>query len=194
MKIITHKNIYFSLITLLSLTISVNAFAQQNSIFQQVYRAPKELSNLAPATQFAESFLGQDKSGPYILTWKNINFGPGNPVWISVDNNILTSAEYSIDIAKGEITFFKPLKRTQVIKISYFYYYYTFLSWIKWKFFYTTLSLLFFFDVSHLNLYRILNLISFKEIWAFNAKMQKFFQNFYAKTQKYSIQKSEVTF
>ncbi len=122
MKIITHKNIYFSLITLFSLTISVNAFAQQNSIFQQVYRAPKELSNLAPATQFAESFLGQDKSGPYVLTWKNINFGPGNPVWISVDNNILTSAEYSIDIAKGEITFFKPLKRTQVIKISYFYY------------------------------------------------------------------------
>ena len=119
MKIISNKNIYFSLITLLSLTLSVNAFAQQNPIFQQVYRAPKELSNLAPPTKFAESFLGQDKSGPYVLTYKNINFGPGNPVWVSIDNNILTSAEYNLDTAKGEITFSKLIKRTQVVKISY---------------------------------------------------------------------------
>jgi hypothetical protein len=74
MKIISNKNIYFSLITLFSLTLSVDAFAQQNPIFQQAYRAPKELSNLAPAAKFAESFLGQDKPGPYILTYKNINF------------------------------------------------------------------------------------------------------------------------
>lgn len=122
MKMISNKNIYFSLITLFSLTLSVNAFAQQNSIFQQAYRVPKELSNLAPATKFAESFLGQDKSGPYILTYKNINFGPGNPVWVSIDNNILTSAEYNIDTAKGEITFLKIIKRTQIVKISYSFY------------------------------------------------------------------------
>lgn len=122
MKIISNKNIYFSLITLFSLTISVDAFAQQNSIFQQAYRAPKELSNLAPATKFAESFLGQDKPGPYILTYKNINFGPGSPVWVSIDNSILTSAEYSLDVAKGEVTFSKIIKRTQVVKISYSFY------------------------------------------------------------------------
>lgn len=123
MKITSNKNIYFSLITtLFSLTLSVNAFAQQPPIFQQAFRAPKELSNLAPPTKFAESFLGQDKSGPYVLTYKNINFGPGNPVWVSIDNTILTSAEYNLDTAKGELTFSKLIKRTQVVKISYSFY------------------------------------------------------------------------
>lgn len=99
-----------------------NAFAQQNSIFQQVSRAPKDYSNLTPPTQYIDSFLGQDKKGPYVLTWKNFNFGPGSPVWVSVDNQILPTASYELDIVKGEILFNALIKRTQVIKITYGYY------------------------------------------------------------------------
>ncbi len=112
----------FSLVTMLSLSFSVGAFAQQNSIFQQVSRAPKELSNLAPPTQYMDSFLGQDKKGPYTLTWKNFNYSPGNPVWVSIDNQILPSASYNLDIAKGEVTFSSIIKRTQVVRVSYGYY------------------------------------------------------------------------
>ena len=57
----------FSLVTILSAIVSVGAFAQQVSIFQQASRAPKDYSNLAPPTQYSDSFLGQDK---------NLNFAP----------------------------------------------------------------------------------------------------------------------
>ena len=112
----------FSLVTILSSIVSVGAFAQQVSIFQQASRAPKDYSNLAPPTQYSDSFLGQDKKGPYILTWKNFNYSPGNPVWISVDNQVLPSASYTLDVAKGEVTFASLIKRTQVVKVSYGYY------------------------------------------------------------------------
>ena len=112
----------FSLVTILSSIVSVGAFAQQVSIFQQASRAPKDYSNLAPPTQYLDSFLGQDKKGPYILTWKNFNYSPGNPVWISVDNQVLPSASYTLDVAKGEVTFASLIKRTQVVKVSYGYY------------------------------------------------------------------------
>ena len=112
----------FSLVTILSSIVSVGAFAQQVSIFQQASRAPKDYSNLAPPTQYSDSFLGQDKKGPYILTWKNFNYSPGNPVWISVDNQVLPSASYTLDVAKGEVTFASLIKRTQVVRVSYGYY------------------------------------------------------------------------
>jgi len=108
----------FSLVTILSSIVSVGAFAQQVSIFQQASRAPKDYSNLAPPTQYSDSFLGQDKKGPYILTWKNFNYSPGNPVWISVDNQVLPSASYTLDVAKGEVTFASLIKRTQVVRVS----------------------------------------------------------------------------
>ena len=114
--------INFSLVTILSSIVSVGAFAQQTSIFQQVSRAPKDYSNLTPPTQYTDSFLGQDKKGPYVLTWKNFNYSPGNPVWISVDNQVLPSASYSLDTSKGEVTFNNFIKRTQVVRVSYGYY------------------------------------------------------------------------
>jgi hypothetical protein len=114
--------INFSLVTILSSIVSVGAFAQQTSIFQQASRAPKDYSNLVPPTQYLDSFLGQDKKGPYTLTWKNFNYSPGNPVWISVDNQVLPSASYTLDVAKGEVTFASLIKRTQVVRVSYGYY------------------------------------------------------------------------
>lgn len=112
----------FSLVTMLSFGISIESFAQQGAIFQQVNRAPKDLSNLTPPTQYLDSFLGQDKKGPYTLTWKNFNYSPGNPVWVTLDNQALPSAAYNIDISKGEVTFNSIIKRTQVVRVSYGYY------------------------------------------------------------------------
>ena len=114
--------INFSLVTILSSIVSVGAFAQQTSIFQQASRAPKDYSNLTPPNQYLDSFLGQDKKGPYALSWKNFNYSPGNPVWVSVDNQVFPSASYTLDVAKGEITFASLIKRTQVVRISYGYY------------------------------------------------------------------------
>jgi len=56
------------------LLISGQSVAQNTPLFQQVNSRPKGLSNLAEPTENVDSFLGQDKRGPYILTWKNIVF------------------------------------------------------------------------------------------------------------------------
>lgn len=122
----TRKNLYLFINISTNIFIFSNfqsgAFAQQSSIFQQSYRVSKDYSNLVPPSKYVDSFLGQDKKGPYTLTWKNFNFGPGNPVWVSVDNQVLPTSSYDLDISRGEIIFNSLIKRTQVIKITYGYY------------------------------------------------------------------------
>ena len=81
----------------------------------------KIATNLPEPTQFIETFLGQDKNGPYVLTWKNIIINTNNSFLVFVDNQRLTMLEYDIDSSKGEINFKKPLKKNQVARIQYHY-------------------------------------------------------------------------
>ncbi len=104
------------------LLISGQSVAQNTPLFQQVNSRPKGLSNLAEPTENVDSFLGQDKRGPYILTWKNIVFSTSMPVIVTLDGNVLKSSDYSLSIDKGEITFVNLIKRTQIINVKYGYY------------------------------------------------------------------------
>lgn len=81
----------------------------------------KIATNLPEPNQFIETFLGQDKNGPYVLTWKNIIINTNNSFIVFVDNQRLTMMDYNIDSSKGEINFKKPLKKNQVARIQYHY-------------------------------------------------------------------------
>ncbi len=117
----------------LSLVLSVLstevAWAQQpappppvrNSILQ-LQQTPRYATNLAPPTVADDTFLGQDKPGPYILTWRDFQSGIGNPVQIFVDGKLLNTGAYTLDVVKGELTFQAPIKRTQLIRAHYGYY------------------------------------------------------------------------
>jgi hypothetical protein len=110
----------FFCVALLTL-LSSQAFGQ-NTIFAQTNSRTYGLSNFAEPKKAVDSFLGQDKKGPYVLSWNNFVFGPGNPVWVHLDNNLLRTSEYTLDVIKGEITFDKYIKRTQFVRVEYGYY------------------------------------------------------------------------
>ena len=93
----------------------------RNSILQ-LQQTPKFATNLALPTMADDTFLGQDKPGPYILTWRNFQSGGGNPVQIFVDGKLLGAGMYSLDVEKGELLFQNPIKRTQLIRVCYGYY------------------------------------------------------------------------
>ena len=88
----------------------------------QLQQTPRYATNLALPTQADDTFLGQDKPGPYVLTWKNFESGIGNPVQVFIDGKLLFAAGYSLDLVKGEITFQTPVKRVQLIRVRYGYY------------------------------------------------------------------------
>jgi hypothetical protein len=79
----------------------------------------RRLSNLADAIQTFDTFLGTDSAGPYLLGWKEI---PAQGVEVYIDGRPLLAAQYTLDTAKGELTFLQPVKRTQMVRVSYGYY------------------------------------------------------------------------
>lgn len=93
----------------------------RNSILQ-LQQTPRYATNLALPTQADDTFLGQDKPGPYILTWKNFQTGVGNPVQVFIDGKLLSSGAYTLDVVKGELTFQTAMKRTQLVRVRYGYY------------------------------------------------------------------------
>lgn len=93
----------------------------RNSILQ-LQQTPRYATNLALPTQADDTFLGQDKPGPYVLTWKNFQTGVGNPVQVFIDGKLLLATAYSLDVAKGEIAFQVPVKRVQLVRVRYGYY------------------------------------------------------------------------
>ncbi len=94
----------------------------RNSVAQLQSTTPKYATNLAPPTMADDTFLGQDKPGPYILTWRSFQSGLGNPVQIFVDGKLLGAGAYTLDVIKGELVFQLPIKRTQLIRARYGYY------------------------------------------------------------------------
>ena len=116
----------------LPLVAGVQALAQQptpppppppvrNSILQ-LQQTPKYATNLALPTMADDTFLGQEKPGPYVLTWRNFQSGVGNPVQVFVDGKLLGAGSYNIDVTKGELVFQLPVKRTQLVRVRYGYY------------------------------------------------------------------------
>ena len=93
----------------------------RNSVLQ-LQQTPKYATNLALPTMADDTFLGQDKPGPYILTWRNFQSGGGNPVQIFVDGKLLGAGMYNLDVEKGELLFQNPIKRAQLVRVRYGYY------------------------------------------------------------------------
>lgn len=93
----------------------------RNSILQ-LQQTPKYATNLALPTMADDTFLGQEKPGPYILTWRNFQSGVGNPVQVFLDGKLLGAGSYTLDVAKGELVFQLPIKRTQLVRVRYGYY------------------------------------------------------------------------
>ena len=110
-----------SCVIALSIVVSVTPAVHAQTVFN-TSAAPRGLTNLAPPSQMSDAFLGQDKKGPYVLSYRNFLFGPGQPVWVTVDNVPQRTTTYVLDTATGEVTFDRVIKRTEVIRISYGYY------------------------------------------------------------------------
>jgi len=105
-----------------ALVVGGPVFAQTAGLPQAGIPKSRSATNIAAPNQGEDSFTGQDKPGPYVLTYRKFLFGPGYPVWVYVDGRRLNGAEYTLDTAKGEITFAAPLKRSQLAKVQYGYY------------------------------------------------------------------------
>ncbi|MFM2223395.1 MAG: hypothetical protein RLZZ78_1652, partial [Armatimonadota bacterium] len=111
----------FGCVIALSVVVSLTNSAHAQTVFN-TSAAPRGLSNLAPPSQMSDAFLGQDKKGPYVLSYRNFLFGPGQPVWVTIDNVPQRTASYVLDTKTGEITFDRVIKRAEVIRVSYGYY------------------------------------------------------------------------
>lgn len=92
-----------------------------NYVDSDIVNNQKFATNLPQASKFVETFIGQDKNGPYILTWKNIIINFNNSFNVLVDNQRLASFDYDINSEKGEIHFKKPLRKNQVASVQYYF-------------------------------------------------------------------------
>ena len=84
-------------------------------------QAPVAPTNIAPLPTASDLFHGQDKPGPYQLTWKKLPplemFAPQ----VVVDEKTLTAGDYQWDAEKGTITFKQPLKAASMARIVFSY-------------------------------------------------------------------------
>jgi hypothetical protein len=108
----------------LSLVVGIAAYAQQPlpataGIAPLSGERSRGLTNLSAPTQTYDSFFGQDKTGPYPLTYKGIE---PSGITVFIDNRPLPESAYLIDLAKGEVTFVKALGKSTLARVVYGYY------------------------------------------------------------------------
>ncbi len=80
--------------------------------------------NLPRAVKTFDIFVGQDKPGPYTLSWKNLPTGgdaQAVPVVVAIDDKVVAAGQYTLDLAAGTLTFSEPLKKTSMARIEYGY-------------------------------------------------------------------------
>jgi hypothetical protein len=83
--------------------------------------------NKAPVDVFSsirtnfDLFVGQDKPGPYTLSWTQLRVTREDKVLVVVDGTTLNADQYTLDAVKGIITFKTPLKKTSVARVNYSY-------------------------------------------------------------------------
>ena len=80
--------------------------------------AVKPLTNFVAPVRLTDSFYGQDKPSPYVLSFKNILT---DEILVFVDGQPLSSDAYKVDSIKGEISFTQPLMQKSLARISYTY-------------------------------------------------------------------------
>lgn len=93
------------------------SFAQSMPAYQQSGRS-SNASNIAAPLKHIDSFMGQEKRGPYVLSWRNIV----SPISVYVDNNLVPAFQYTVDLAKGEINFNNNIKKNQIVNVQFGYY------------------------------------------------------------------------
>jgi hypothetical protein len=74
-----------------------------------------------PMTQAVDIVAGQNRPGPYTLGWNHFESDLQHRVTVVVDGLTQPSDSYTIDVAKGTITFATPLKNISVARIEYSY-------------------------------------------------------------------------
>lgn len=72
----------------------------------------------AEVTRTTDILVGQDKTGPYSLLWKNIR---PEGATVTVDGGALAPADYTLDAAAGTVTFRTALKNRSVARVDYGY-------------------------------------------------------------------------
>ncbi|GAB4464464.1 MAG: hypothetical protein OHK0029_34470 [Armatimonadaceae bacterium] len=78
--------------------------------------------HLAPGLRsHFDIFAGNDKPGPYILTWNNLRVSREETVEVVVDGETLRDELFKVDAAKGTITFTRPIKTSSVVRVRYYY-------------------------------------------------------------------------
>lgn len=75
-------------------------------------------TNIVAAAKAFDVFVGQNKTGPYELSWKKIL---ADGVVIVVDGATLAPANYAVDAEKGIITFKNSLRQGVVVRVDYTY-------------------------------------------------------------------------
>ena len=66
-------------------------------------------------------FAGKNSPGPYTLTWNTIRTGKDSSCEVIVDGQTLKAEAYTIDAAKGQVSFKTPLSAKSVARVTYKY-------------------------------------------------------------------------
>ena len=75
----------------------------------------------APTLRTFDLLTGQNKTGPYTLAWNNLQVSLQNKVIVEVNGTRLPDDGYTLDAAKGTITFNAPLKADTMARVTYTY-------------------------------------------------------------------------
>jgi hypothetical protein len=79
-------------------------------------------SNIVSAKRAFDILQGQNKTGPYPLSWTNLRITRNDPVAVvNVDGKDLATDAYSFDAAKGTITFRQALATSAFARVEYNY-------------------------------------------------------------------------
>lgn len=89
-----------------------------SQVWAQDTTAPTNITALPTASDL---FAGQDKPGPYSLTWKKLPPKESLVATVVVDGKTLHPSKYTWDLEKGTITFTEPLKPASMAHIVYSY-------------------------------------------------------------------------
>jgi hypothetical protein len=89
-----------------------------STVRAQDTQAPTNIASLPTASDL---FAGQDKPGPYALTWKKLPPKETFKLTVVVDGKTLHESKYSWDTDKGTITFTELLKPASMAHIVYSY-------------------------------------------------------------------------
>lgn len=83
------------------------------------YAQTQAPTNIAQPHRTFDVFAGQSKPGPYELSWQKIE---ADEIKVVVDGAALEPSAYTVDVAKGVITFKSALKAGAVVRVDYGYF------------------------------------------------------------------------